>query len=79
MTQSQLTLPPDPEGKNDDRAAWALSAIIAFEVATGCDRDHALGDLLADLMHWCDRSGEDFDTALSRGRDHYAAETTEVL
>ena len=70
-----LKLPPDPEGKNDDRAAWAASALAAFSQATGADEDTALGDLLADLMHWCDRNNFDFDAALDRAHWHYEAET----
>ncbi len=68
-------LPPDPEQKNDQRAAWAGCAIAAFMEATGTDAGDALPDLLADVMHWCDRQDCDFDVALERGRDHYEAET----
>lgn len=72
----QNYLPPDPEGMNDERASWAGCAVAAFQRATRCDEEDALGDLLADLMHWADRSNYDFEAALLRGRDHYAAETT---
>ncbi|MBA4068171.1 MAG: hypothetical protein C0501_31620 [Isosphaera sp.] len=68
-------LPPDPEGMNFDRAAWADKAIAAFRRETGTDREDALPDLLCDLMHWSDRAGYRFDAALNRARDHYAAET----
>ena len=75
-------LPPDPEGKNGDRAEWAGRAISAFQIQTGTDFDDALKDLLCDLMHWCDRTtfedGEtriDFDAALATARMHYEAET----
>jgi len=70
-------LPRDPEGMNEKRTAWAGLAIAAFRDATGTDPEDALPDLLADLMHWCDRNGTDFDAALERGRYHYEAETTE--
>ena len=69
-------LPPDPEGSNDRRAAWAAAALRAFMDATGTDEEDALGDLLADLMHWADRSNFDFESALDWGRCHYEAETT---
>jgi hypothetical protein len=74
------TLPADPEGKNDERALWAGHAISAFARLTGMDRaneDNAtiLGDLLGDILHWCDRNGVDFATALHNARDHYAEET----
>ena len=62
---------------NFDRAAWADKAIAAFRDATGTDREDALGDLLADLMHWADRAGYGFNEALDRARGHYAAETAE--
>jgi len=68
-------LPPDPENMNDNRAAWAGAALSAFMMVTGIDEEDALGDLLADLMHWADRHGYDFDAALDRGRWHYDAET----
>lgn len=68
-------LPPDPDGKNDDRAACASAALVAFLDETHTDPQDALPDLLGNLMHWCDRSGRDFDAALERARKHYAAET----
>ncbi|MBC7816369.1 MAG: hypothetical protein IAG10_05700 [Planctomycetaceae bacterium] len=67
--------PPDPEGMNDQRSAWAEAAIAAFRLATGTDEEDALCDLLADLMHWSDRNNYDFEAAFTRGRDHYEAET----
>lgn len=74
-TTTPSTLPPDPEGMNDRRSAWAGAAIRAFREATGTDAGDALCDLLADLMHWADRHHYDFEAALTRGRDHYEAET----
>ena len=73
---AKRTLPPDPENQNDDRAKWAATALRAFRKATGADEEDALGDLLADLMHWSDRNNFDFDAALDRARMHYEAETT---
>lgn len=70
------TLPPDPDGKNDDRAAWAGAALAKFMLLTGTDLEDAVGDLLTDLMHWTDRNNYDFDAALDRARFHYEAETT---
>ena len=70
-------LPPDPEGMNDDRAEWAAAALRHFRCITSTDDGDVIGDLLADLMHWCDRNGVEFDTALSRARRHYEAETGE--
>lgn len=71
------TLPPDPEGKNDDRARWAAAALRRFQSETGTDSEDMLGDLLCDLMHWSDRSGLGFEAALSTARMHYEAETAE--
>lgn len=68
-------LPPDPEGMNDDRAEWAACALRHFQCTTGSDYEDALGDLLCDLMHWCDRNNFDFELALFRARGHYRAET----
>lgn len=68
-------LPPDVDGQNGDRAAWAGLAISAFIEETGVDEEYALGDLLSNLMHWCDRNDYDFEAALERARGHYAAET----
>ena len=71
----ESNLPPDPDGMNADRAEWAHRAVLAFETATGTDREDALCDLLADLMHWCNVYGQDFDHELGRARMHYEAET----
>lgn len=68
-------LPPDPDGMNFDRSSWADRAISAFRDASGTDMEDALSDLLADLMHWADRTNYDFEAALDRARGHYGAET----
>ncbi len=68
-------LPPDPEGMNDNRAAWAGEALAVFMLATGTDLEDAVSDLIADLMHWCDRHGIAFDEELARAATHYEAET----
>ena len=68
-------LPPDPDGMNDDRSTWAGRALAVFMHITGTEEEDALGDLLADLMHWADRNQFDFDAALERARGHYDAET----
>jgi len=47
------------------------------EILIGNDRDGlftSLIDLLADAMHWCDQSGEDFHYALCVAGGHYLAE-----
>ena len=69
------SLPPDPEGMNAARAAWAGRAVRTFQDATGADDGDVLCDLLADLLHWADRQRYDFEAAILRARDHYEAET----
>ena len=73
---TRTDLPPDPEGMNDKRSAWAGLAIAAFQQTTGTDDEDVLGDLLTDLMHWADRNNYDFDAALSGAQSHYTAETS---
>ena len=74
-------LPPDPEKMNDDRAKWALAAVRAFQAETGTDDETAIGDLISDLMHLCDRRKEfqEFAIALNNGQMHYEAETAPQL
>jgi len=78
MTQTSHALPPDPEGMNERRTAWAGLALAAFITATGTDEEDALGDLLTNLMHWADRNNYDFEAALFRAQGHYEAETAGV-
>lgn len=74
MTTSTI-LPPDPDGQNDERAAWAHTALLAFQNETGTDDEDLLADLLADLLHWCDRHGYSFEDELHRARGMYHDET----
>jgi hypothetical protein len=74
-----IDLPPDPDNRNDDRSAWAGSALAIFMQITGTDKEDALGDLLADLMHWSDRNNYNFEASLMRARGHYEAETLAEL
>lgn len=78
---SEDTLPPDPEGKNDERAHSADVAIRAFAAETRMDTaneddETIFGDLQCDLMHWADRQGIDFDFVLAGARENYREETT---
>jgi hypothetical protein len=68
-------LPPDPEQRNDQRAQSADAALLEFRRLTGAGAGDAVSDLLADLLHWCDRHGQDFDAELRHGRNHYEVET----
>jgi hypothetical protein len=75
QTKQRNTLPPDPDNLNGDRACWAAAALGEFRLHTGTDVENAVSDLLADLMHWCCRSGQDFEAELQRAREHYDCET----
>lgn len=70
-------VPLSREVTNSDRAIWARIALEAFQAETGTDDEDALSDLIADLLHLADRTGEDFRKALDRGFDHYDAELAE--
>lgn len=69
---------PDMPAMNLERASWALKAIEAFGETNGVSYEHepdsAIADLLADIMHLCDRDKIDFDAALDKGRRYYNAE-----
>jgi len=74
--------------RNADRALWGALAVVTFARVTGqsedvqTDPETVLGDLLADLMHWCDaqktngslEESIDFESALERAHDHYNEE-----
>lgn len=67
----------DPDNQNDDRADWGGEMIEAIMNATGTDREDALSDGLADLMHWANREGFDFAIELQRACTQFEAETDE--
>lgn len=69
-------LPPDPDGKNDDRAEWARCAIETFQGETGTYNEDAVSDLLGDLAHYCDRNGLNLRHELLRASHHYDDETS---
>lgn len=72
-----MNLPPDPEQMNDARAEWALQSIELFQQLTGTDDCDAVGDLIADILHMCDRHQERFGEAIpmiKRGMRAYADE-----
>jgi len=66
---------------NRDRAERATETVGRYKrLAYGAKQaphepnDQAVGDLLADLMHYCDLHGYDFDWQVQKARDHFAAE-----
>lgn len=68
-------LPPDPDGENDNRALWAEKALLAFRKITGTEAEDAVSDLLCNLMHFCDRDGQNFRREFERSQRHYTDET----
>lgn len=70
-----ITLPPDPDGENDNRAGWANEAIATFQTETECEDSDVLVDLLCDLRHWADREGRDWEAEFDRAMRMYAEET----
>ena len=68
-------LPPDPDPLNASRVRWATAVLEEFQRQTGADLGDAVSDLLADLMHWCDRFGQAFPEELRRALSHYEEET----
>jgi hypothetical protein len=74
----------DEATTNDERAAWAGVALVAFSQRTGMVRKNLsdgedcfliVADLLADLAHWCDRKGVPMQSALEYAAGHYQTET----
>ena len=71
-------LPPDPDNLNDDRAEWVASCLALMVRETGCAYGReALGDLLADMFHWCDRNGlaGEMPNIFAGAAETYRAET----
>lgn len=75
VRKKKPSLPPDPDGLNRHRAAWATDAIHTFRSVTGADHEDALTDLIADLAHWADRNHMCMRRALAMAQMHYSAET----
>lgn len=65
------------EPTNKERADWADRTVQMFQIITGADRDDAVSDLLANLMHLADDEDTDFAADLTRAEMHYAAEIEE--
>ena len=42
-------------------------------ILTEMNADHP-GDIIADILHWCDKRNEDFDNLLRTGKDYYIEE-----
>lgn len=72
-------LPHDPDCENDMRAARARKVIVAYYQQTGEKRKDAVGDLLCDLMHLCDRDHRfrSFEKSLRLAEQRCREETAE--
>lgn len=66
----------DPQVDNTARATFAAEALVVFGERTGATDDltTTVTDLLANLMHFCDAVGLEFDTEVGRAGYHYSAE-----
>lgn len=64
---------------NNERAAWAQTALSAFvnEVGTNDDVATDVSDLIGDLMHLADAEGFDIEEAVRMARANYYAEIDE--
>jgi hypothetical protein len=62
----------DGDLTNATRAQLAEMALAVIEDGQG--RELAVVDLLANLMHLCDRDGFDFDVLMAAAEDHYENE-----
>lgn len=61
---------------NRDRARWAAEAVANFRARTGTDKEDAICDLLANLMHLCesDPSYGGFQDELTRATNLFTGE-----
>lgn len=82
----EITLPPDPDQMNDERAARMGEPIVTYAKTVGLhdgvdftdDVGSIISDMLCDLRHWCDRQDIDFDTRLGVSKINYNCETEEL-
>lgn len=61
-----------------ERAGLADESLALFAINADmnmlAEAPEVVGDLLADIMHWCDRYGVNFEERLANARMHYDAE-----
>ena len=67
------------EPTNADRCKWAMAAVQVFADATGLDVEDdgletAITDLLADLLHLCDKNSLQLSDLMASAERHYTAE-----
>lgn len=64
--------PRDPNNPKPDGHSLVSRAAKIDEAVKGFDGE--IGDLVADILHWCDREGVDFEDVLETARAHHDAE-----
>lgn len=70
----------EPGPTNEDRANTAYSTLLAYNsYKGGGNGDHAddITDLLTDLRHLCDQTGEDFNYCLRVSQEHHIEEKSD--
>ena len=74
-----MSLPPDPDDMNAQRAEWALQTLEFFKSLTRCDPEDAVNDLLSDIGHLVDRdpqwAPDGVDVEVWRAASTYEDET----
>ena len=68
---NQANALPSAEDQNDKLIQWVEDALCEYRRRTGADTEDIVSYLLADIMYWCDRHAQNFDTELQRGRELY--------
>ena len=63
-----------PRNKHAGRIKQAQIALAAYKKQGGVDPDCLVRDLMADLGHWCDKHGLDWDNEVRIARDNYRCE-----
>jgi hypothetical protein len=60
---------------NEDRAGFGYRAIVAGSPDIGMNDDQTdVTDALANIMHYCESKGLDFDMAVGSAEGHFSAE-----
>lgn len=64
--------------KHTRRIKQAQAALTAYSKQRGVDPDCLVRELIADLGHWCDKHGLDWDHEVAIARDNYTAEVAGI-
>ncbi len=73
----RLKYPQPPTPKN--RADWAAAGVKEYNRRVESDSEDVLVDFLADLMHWADVNGYNFNLNLKRAKTHYEIEVADAF